>query len=57
MMFSGHGEDYFYDRLALALFLFPFLLVATLVVASKLQERLRVHAARATIRHLNRRTP
>jgi hypothetical protein len=57
MMFSGHGEDYFYDRLALALFLFPFLLVATLVVASKLQERLRVHAARATIRHLNRRAP
>jgi hypothetical protein len=56
-MFGGHGQDYFYDRLAFALFLFPFLLVASLVAASKFQERMRVHAVRATIRRLNRQAP
>lgn len=45
-MFGGHGQDYFYDALAFAISLVPIFLVAALIVASYLEEPLRVRARR-----------
>jgi hypothetical protein len=44
-MFGGRGQDYFYDGLAFALSLIPFALIAALLVASLLEEPLKVRAA------------
>jgi len=46
-IFGGQGQNFFYDDVAFALSLIPFVLVAALIVASRLEEPLRV---RATIR-------
>lgn len=50
-MFGGHGQDFFYDTIAFAISLIPFGLVAALIVASLVQEPLRV---RAVVRERNR---
>ena len=42
-MFGGHGHDYFYDSLAFALSLIRFAVVAALVVASLLDQPLKLH--------------
>jgi heme exporter protein D len=51
-MFGGYGQDYFYDSLAFGLSLIPFGLIAALLVASLLEEPLKV---RAEARHRNRK--
>ena len=45
-MFGGHGQDFFYDNLAFAISLIHFAFVAALIVASVLEEPLRVRAYR-----------
>jgi hypothetical protein len=52
-MFSGHGQDYLLDNLAFIISLVPFILVAALIVASLVEEPLRV---RVTVRERNRRS-
>lgn len=44
-MFGGQGQDYFYDGVAFAASLVPFAFVAALIVASLLEEPLKVRAA------------
>ena len=41
-MFNGHGPDFIYDTVALAISTIPVVLVAALLAASWLQEPLRV---------------
>jgi hypothetical protein len=43
-VFGGHGQDYFYDTIAFAISLIPFFFIAALIVASYLEEPLRVRA-------------
>jgi hypothetical protein len=50
-MFVGQGHDYFQDSVAFALSLIPIACVAALIVASLLEEPLRV---RATVRKRKR---
>ena len=45
-MFSGHGNDYLNDGVALALFMIPFALILVLIVASLVDEPLKLRAAR-----------
>lgn len=52
-MFGGHGQDFFYDSVAFAISLIPFGFVAALIVASLVQEPLRV---RAVVRERSRRS-
>ena len=47
-MFGGHGQDHFYDSLAFAISLIPILFIAALIVASYLEEPLRVRARKIT---------
>lgn len=53
-MFSGHGQDFFYDSIALAISTIPVVFVAALIAASLLEEPLRVRAA---ARRGNQRRP
>ena len=43
-MFGGHGQDYFYDTVAFALSLIPFAFIAALIVASLVEEPLKLRA-------------
>lgn len=43
-MFGGHGQDYFYDTLGFVISLIPFVLIAALIVAARLEEPLRTRA-------------
>jgi hypothetical protein len=44
-IFGGQGQNFFYDDIAFVLSLIPFVFVAALIVASRLEEPLRVRAA------------
>ena len=44
-MLVGHAQNYFGDTIGFAIALIPFLLLAALLVASALEEPLRVRAA------------
>jgi ABC-type sugar transport system permease subunit len=44
-IFGGLGQNFFYDDVAFAISLIPFVLVAALIVASLLEEPLKVRAA------------
>jgi hypothetical protein len=44
-MFGGQGQNFFYDDVSFAISLIPFGFVAALIVASLLEEPLKVRAA------------